>query len=256
METNKTIEKQEWYSNTNEYAIRKEMLKMLRECPIPEDDLLQNIGLFISSKNMSRIMFMHHIYKLSLEAHGVIMEFGCRWGQVSSLFAAFRGMYEPFNRMKKIIAFDSFEGFPSLNADKDNLGCNAMHPGGLCCTPEYEKYLSRILELQELDNPMSHIKKFEVIKGDATKTVKKYLKDFPETTISLAFFDFDIYEPTKKALELIKDRVVKGSVLAFDEINDHDSPGETRALMDVWGLKNVRLVHLPFASRVSYFVVE
>jgi len=252
----KTIEKQEWYSNTTEYSIRKEMLQMLRSCPIPEDDLLQNIGLFINSKNMARIMFMHHIYQLQMGVHGTVMEFGCRWGQVSALFAAFRGMYEPFNRMKKIIAFDTFEGFPDLIPEKDNLGCNAMHPGGLSCTPDYEQYLSKILALQEADNPMSHIKKYDVIKGDATKTVWQYLQDFPETIISMAFFDFDIYAPTKKVLELIRPRVVKGTVLAFDELNDHDSPGETRALMDVWGLNNVRLVHLPFASRVSYFVVE
>ena len=83
-----------------------------------------------------------------------------------------------------------------------------------------------------------------------------YLKENPQTIIALAYFDFDIYEPTKKCLEAIKERLVKGSVVAFDELNDHDSPGETVALMEVFGLNNIKLKRHQYTSRVSYFVVE
>jgi hypothetical protein len=199
---------------------------------------------------------MHHIYKLNVPVHGTVMEFGTRWGQNLALFAAFRGMYEPFNRMRKIVGFDTFEGFPSLDKEKDNLGCEIMHEGGLACTPGYDEYLRRTMSFQEADNPMSHVKKYEVIKGDATQTVGKYFQDNPETIVSLAFFDFDIFHPTKECLKLILGRVTKGSVIAFDELNDHDSPGETIALNEVWGIRNVRIERLPFVSRVSYFVVE
>ena len=92
--------------------------------------------------------------------------------------------------------------------------------------------------------------------GDATKTLPDYLDKNPETIVALAFFDFDVYEPTKICLEAIKPRLVKGSVLGFDELNDPDSPGETVALMEVFGLNNVRLERFPYTSRTSYFVVE
>ena len=78
----------------------------------------------------------------------------------------------------------------------------------------------------------------------------------PETIIALAYFDFDLYEPTKECLMAIKTRLVKGSILGFDELNDPDSPGETLALMEVFGLENVQLKRFPFASRVSYFVLN
>ena len=80
----------------------------------------------------------------------------------------------------------------------------------------------------------------------------------PETSTDLrvAYFDFDLYEPTKKCLELIRPRLTKGSVIGFDEANDPDSPGETLALMETFGLNAVRLKRYPHASRVSYFVVE
>ncbi len=92
--------------------------------------------------------------------------------------------------------------------------------------------------------------------GDACTTLPHHLNSAPHTIIALACFDFDLYEPTLKCLNLIKDRPVKGSVIGFDEVNDPDSPGETLALMDSFGLRNVRLKRFPHASRVSYFVVE
>ena len=69
----------------------------------------------------------------------------------------------------------------------------------------------------------------------------------------MAYFDFDLYEATKECLKAIRPRLVKGSIIGFDELNDPDSPGETLALMEVFGLENVRLKRFPFASRVSYF---
>jgi len=39
-------------------------------------------------------------------------------------------------------------------------------------------------------------------------------------------------------------------------IYDPDSPGETLALMEVFGLNNVKLKRFPYTSRTSYFIVE
>lgn len=249
------IDQQELYASAEEMDIRADFVRHFRACPIPEADILNNLGLFLNSKNLSRILFMDHIYRQIVDVMGTVMEFGTRWGQNMSLFAALRGIYEPFNRHRRIIGFDTFTGFPALT-EKDNTGCDVIRQGGLATTDRYEQYLERVMQFQERDNPLSHICKFEVRKGDATEEIERYLHEHPETIVALAFFDFDIYEPTKKCLEAIKDRLVKGSVLAFDELNDPDSPGETTALMEVFGLRNVRLKRHRHASRVSYFVVE
>ena len=118
------------------------------------------------------------------------------------------------------------------------------------------KNFRKILNTQEKLNPLSHIKKYEIVKGDAIKTFPEYLNQNPHTIFSLVFLDFDIYEPTKEILKMIKPRLVKGSVVAFDELNDPDSPGETLALMETIGLNNVELKKFPYASRVSYFIVR
>ncbi|SBW01471.1 conserved hypothetical protein [uncultured Alphaproteobacteria bacterium] len=242
------------YASGDENRSRDEMAACLRRTTIPEDQVLSNLGLFLESKNLARILFMDHLYRQIVDVQGCVMEFGCRWGQNLGLFSALRGIYEPFNRHRQIVGFDTFVGFPGI-ADQDG-GASLMREGNLATTPGYRQELETVLDLHERLNPLPHIRKFELVAGDACTELPRYLERAPHTVIALAYFDFDLYEPTLACLDLIKDRLVKGSVLGFDELNDPDSPGETLALMKAFGLRNVRLKRFPHASRVSYFVVE
>ena len=245
-----------FFSSEGEKAAWAERKRMLDSCPIPENEILNNLGLFLNSKNLSRFLFFDHIYKQILDVQGMVVEFGTRWGQNISLMSALRGIYEPFNRVRTLVAFDTFTGLSEC-VENDAGGSGAyFKQGDLAVSEGYEKYLERLLTLQEAENPLNHLKKFEIIKGDATQTFAKYLKDHPETIVSLAYFDMDIYTPTMECLKLLKDRLVRGSVVGFDELNDPLSPGETVALHEVFGLNNIRLKRFPYASRVSYFVVE
>lgn len=242
------------YASRQEVDARLSFAKHFRVCPIPDDQILSNLGLFLNSKTLSRLLFMDHIYRQIVDVMGVVMEFGTRWGPNIAQFAALRGIYEPFNRHRKIIGFDTFSGFPKI--DSEDGASDMMKVGHLKVTDQYYSYLEQVLTLQEQDNPLAHIKKFELVAGDATKTLPDYLARNQETIVALAYFDFDVYAPTKTCLEAIRPRLVKGSILGFDELNDPDSPGETIALMEVFGLNNIRLRRFPYASRTAYFVVE
>jgi len=242
------------YQSAEESQTREEFVKTFRKCPIPDGEIMSNLGLFLNSKNLSRILFMDHLYRQIIDVQGIVIEFGCRWGQNPALMAALRGIYEPFNRHRKIVGFDTFKGFPAISA-KDGKS-KLMRVGADTVTENYVAYLSRVLELQEKDNPLSHIKKFELVAGDAVVEIEKYLAAHPETIIALAYLDFDLYEPTRKCLEAIRPYLVKGSVLGFDELNDPDSPGETVALKEVFGLNKINLKRYRYTSRVSYMVVE
>jgi hypothetical protein len=242
------------YDSGHERAARTTMYGLLKDAPIPAEQTLSNLGLFLNSKNLSRILFMDHLYRQIVDVPGAVMEFGVRWGQNTALFTSLRGIYEPFNRHRTIVGFDTFEGFPAIS-EKDGTS-DMMVEGNLALTERYEEYLGKILACQEADNPLAHLKKFSLVKGDATITVPQYLREQPQTIVALAYFDFDLYEPTKKCLEAIAPYLTKGSVLGFDELHDPDSPGETVALREVFGLRNISLRRYRYASRVSYFVVE
>lgn len=242
------------YSSTNELSLRKRFFGLFKDCPIPEDELLSNLAIFLNRQSMSRILFMNDMYKRILDIHGVVMEFGVRWGHNLALFESLRGMYEPFNRYRKIIGFDTFAGFPSVH-QKDGMS-DIVATGAYSVTEGYEKYLEQVLDYHEQESPISHLKKYQLVKGDATVEIDKYLKDNPETIVAFAYFDFDIYEPTKKCLEVIKGRVTKGSVIGFDQLNSNDFPGETLALKEVFGLDGYSITRSPYSSAQSYIVIE
>jgi hypothetical protein len=242
------------YGSEDENRARGKLVQLFRQSPIPDDQILTNMGLYLNAKNLSRILFMDFLYRQAVDVQGVVMDFGTRWGQNMAMFTSFRGMYEPFNRHKKIIGFDTFKGFPKVSATDGSS--EMIHDGNVSVTDDYLDHLDAVLACQEHDNPLGHIKKYDFVVGDACQGVHRYFQQHPETIVALAYFDFDLYEPTKACLEAIKPRLVKGSVLGFDELNDPDSPGETAALMEVFGLNNVPLKRYRWASRVSYFVVE
>lgn len=241
-------------SSPEEKDILKQFVAHLKSSPLPDDEVLPNLGLFLTSKNLSRILFFYEIYKKIVHTHGIIVEFGVRWGQTLSIMSALRGIFEPFNRHRKIVGFDTFEGFKGMSKEDGNR-CQCKD-GSFSLTPGYEDYLDKLLLTQEKLNPMSHLKKYELVKGDAVITIPQYLKNHPETIISLAIFDFDIYAPTKAALDAIKPHLCKGSILVFDELCDDILPGETIALKETLGLNNVRIQRFPMTARISFLEVE
>jgi hypothetical protein len=241
-------------SSFSERDYQQQFANLLKTTPIPDEELLANIGLFISSKNLSRILFFYEIYKKIVNTHGIIAEFGVRWGQTLSILSALRGIFEPFNRHRKIVGFDTFQGFLGISEKDGNRSKCA--DGSFSLPADYETTLDSVLHIQEQLNPISHLKKYELVRGDAIETIPKYFSKNPESLISLAIFDFDIYAPTRAALEAVQPRLFKGSILVFDELCDDIFPGETVALMETMGVGKLRIQRLPMTARVSYVVIE
>jgi hypothetical protein len=241
-------------STSVELSRRRRFHNIFTESPIGEDEILNNLGLYIRRQNLARILFLSEVYKMILNTPGVVMEFGVRWGQNMALFSNLRGMYEPFNHHRKIVGFDTFSGFPKINAkDGDAPG---MEVSTYAVSDGYKDYLAEILKYHESESPISHKQKFQLIQGDACKALPLYLLEHPEITVALAYFDFDIYEPTLMCLKAILPRLTKGSVVCFDELNQNSFPGETIAFQEVVGSSNVRLRRMTFAADPSYYIVE
>jgi hypothetical protein len=230
------------------------MVRLFKKCPIPKEELLLNLPLFIKRQDLTRILFLNELYKKILDVHGIIMEFGVRWGKDMALFESFRGIYEPFNHSRKIIGFDTFQGFPAVHEKDGNS--DVVNKGAYAVSENYQEYLKEIMDYHEQESPISHIKKYQLIKGDASQEIDKYLKENPETIIALAYFDFDIYEPTKKCLQAIRGRLTKGSIVGFDELGVHYFPGETQALQEALGLDKYKIKRSPYSSVQSYIIIE
>jgi hypothetical protein len=199
---------------------------------------------------ISRIIYYNELYQKIIDVPGVICEFGVQWGATLALLLNFRGIYEPYNVSRKIIGFDTFEGFPNV-AEQDGMFAKL---GDYKSFEGYENILDEILGIQEQFSPISHIKKFELIKGDASKTIHKWSDDNPHAIIAMAIFDMDIYTPTRDVLEKIIPRLTKGSLLVFDELNCAHFPGETTAVQEILGLNNLKLKRFPHQSYCAWAV--
>ena len=92
-----------------------------------------------------------------------------------------------------------------------------------------------------MNSPIAHKSKFELIKGDIKKTFPQFLKKNSHLLVSLAFFDLDLYKPTMSVLKEIIKIMPKGGIIAFDDINNPDFPGETLALKETLGLKKFKI---------------
>jgi hypothetical protein len=204
-------------------------------------------------QTVSRVLYYDMLYKKIVGIPGVICEFGVQWGGTMALLTNLRGMYEPYNYRRNLIGFDTFEGFVNVDADKDG---GHLQEGDYHTEAGYEAVLAQLLTIHENNAPISHMTKFELVKGDASVTAPKWLEDNQHAVVAMAIFDMDIYKPTKDVLEAILPRLTKGSVLVFDELSCKPFPGETTAVQEVLGLNNLRLEHFPHQPNCAWAVWE
>jgi hypothetical protein len=181
------------------------------------------------------------------------MEFGCRWGQNLATLQSLRSILEPYHHRRKIIGFDTFSGFPSVAAEDGTA--DAVQCGAYGVTDGYAEHLRSLMSLRENQAPLPEVSKYEIVEGDVSQTVPAYMERHPETVVAFAYFDLDLYQPTRDCLKQLKGRLTKGSIVGFDELNHAAFPGETRAVIDELGLENIQLQRSPFSADECYFVV-
>lgn len=233
---------------------RQLLEKLFQESPLPENERLSNVGLFLKRQELQKVLFFNELYQKFVNTHGIIIEFGTRWGQNLITLSNLRGIYEPYNYNRKIVGFDTFEGFKNIT-EKDGFN-EIAREGAFSVTDGYENYLQNILAVHENESPLQHIKKYEIIKGDASDEFEKYLKNNPQTIVAFAYFDFDIYKPTVKCLRLLKNHITKGSIIGFDELNDPKFPGETLAMREVFSMENIKIERNRYSGMQSYILFE
>jgi hypothetical protein len=202
---------------------------------------------FVDRIALSRLLYWNRLYQQIVDVPGVICEFGIQWGATLATLINLRGMFEPYNYSRRIVGFDTFQGFVTT-APQDGA---AVAVGDYATTTGYQERLEQILALHEANAPIPHIKKFELVAGDASVTAAEWLVRNEHAVVAMAIFDMDVYQPTRDALQALLPRLTKGSVLVFDELNCPRFPGETTAVMEVLGLNNLRLrrdPHQPYCA--------
>jgi hypothetical protein len=233
---------------------RRALADLFGRCPIPRDQLLVNLALYTRSSVLAKMLYVNELYEKIVDVPGVVMEFGVWWGANLALFESLRAVYEPYNHTRKVVGFDTFTGYPSVRPEDG--GHDLARPGAYATTEDYPAYLAEVLDYHQQENVMGHVKKYELVQGDVVESIDAYLGRHPETIIALAYFDLQLYEPTRKCLEAIRPHLTRGSVVALDELNCDEFPGETLALREAWGLDRYRLTRSRFLPDRTYLTIE
>lgn len=248
--------RQETRQRSSEIDYRHDMENLFAASPGSNCEKLENFPKYVSRQSMARFLALYEIFKLALEIQGDIIECGVNWGGGLMSFAQFSAVFEPVNMQRRIIGFDTFAGFPSIAAEdgKAAVTSSETRAGGFAAE-SYEDLL-RCIELYDANRTIGHIGKVILVKGDATESIPEFLEANPHTVVSLLHLDFDIYAPTKAALEHLVPRIPKGGVIVFDELNNPTWPGETVAVSEILGLNNLRIRRFEFEPHISYAIVE
>ena len=214
-------------------------------------DVAANFAVYANRQDINRFLALHEIFKLQMPVKGSIVECGVYSGSSLFSFAHFSGIYEPANYHREIIGFDTFQGFPSWS-DKDEF-----EPSRGIFKPSIDTFseLTNASVAFQKNHYLEGEKKIKLIQGNALETIPNFLDQNKHFICSMLYMDFDLYEPTKVALENFLPRMPKGAILVFDEIHNSHWPGETEALAEVIGINNVEIRNFPFNPNISYIVL-
>ena len=223
---------------------------MFEKSKCSTDKKIANFTKYVKRQNLARFMVQYELFKRQLNIKGSVIECGVHNGGGLMAWAKISSILEPYNYHRKVVGFDTFEGFPSISEiDREN----AQVKTGMFAE-DYDIYeeLSACIDKYNENRFINHIDKTELVKGDANITIPQYIENNKHLLVSLLYLDFDIYEPTKTALNHFVPRMGKGSIIAFDEINNEDWPGETMALLESLNINNHRIESLPFEPNISF----
>jgi hypothetical protein len=218
--------------------------------PSTWDSKFENFPKYVRRQNLTRFLALYELFKLVLPVKGSIVECGVNHGFGTLTWAKLSAILEPVNLTRRIYGFDTFSGFPSVSAKDRSSSSDHVKVGDL-----YADSHDEILELAAINDStrfLGHVPKVKLIKGDACNTIPQFIQESPHVMVSLLYMDFDLYEPTRVALEHFLPRMPKGAIIAFDELDNPLWPGETLAMLEVLDRYKLRIQRFPFDPYIGY----
>lgn len=220
-------------------------------------DKLRNFARFVPRQNLAGFLAKAEIFRRVLPVHGSIIECGVFMGGGLFTWAQLSAILEPVNHTRKVIGFDTFSGFPGVHVRDEVNGMSSEEQAGAGMYKfEYIEELRRDAQLFDLNRAVGHIPKIELVQGDALKTIPQYVEQNGHLVVSLLYLDFDLFEPTEAALKAFLPRMPKGAIVAFDELNQKQWPGETLAVLKGAGIRNLRIERLTYVPQISFAVLD
>ncbi|MFH1031499.1 MAG: TylF/MycF/NovP-related O-methyltransferase [Chloroflexota bacterium] len=237
----------------DEQDAREEIAEIFVKCSDDIETKLENFTKYVRRQNLTRFLAQYEIYKQLLSVKGSIIECGIYRGFGLMSWANLSAILEPVNLTRRIYGFDTFEGFPAVH-EKDKGQSSKV--GVRSLRSDSFKELGQLIKIYDKNRYLGHINKVGLIRGDASRTIPEFIKKNKHLVVSLLFLDFDLYEPTKVAIEHFFPRMPKGAIIAFDELDNPLWPGETMALLETIGINRLEIKRIEFDPYIGFAVIK
>ena len=178
---------------------------------------LENFAKYVPRQVLTPFLYRYEMFKRVLSVQGSVVECGVLFGGGLMAWAQLSAILEPMNHQRRIIGFDTFDGFVGIS-EEDEKGTSSFLNKGDYAVDSYDD-LKEGIGLYDANRFLRHISKVELVKGNICQTLPQYLEAHPHLVVSLLNVDFDLFEPTKVALEHLVPRMPKGAIIAFDQLN-------------------------------------
>ena len=222
--------------------------------PSPWEVKMDNFPKYARRQTITRLLALYELFKIAMPAKGSIVECGVNHGFGIMSWAKFSAILEPVNLTRRIYGFDTFSGFPGVSEKDRSQTSQHVKEGDLAADVKEE--LTRLIEIHDSTRFLGHVDKVHLIKGDATKTIPEFIDKNPHLLVSMLFLDFDLYEPTRVALEHFLPRMPNGAVLAFDELDNPLWPGETLAMLEAHAQRRLKIQRFDFDPYIGFAVLD
>lgn len=187
-----------------------------------EWDLYNGFFLMNDIERLRKFLVREYLFKLSLDIPGDIVEVGVFKGTGMAQLLKLREIFIPACN-KKVIGFDLFSTSNdyknSLTNDDNKLSeyynrCDVKMENGIQ-KEEIQFFFDNI----KLTNRRVGFNEdiYQLIEGDVTMSIPKYLDDNPGFRISFLYIDLDIENPTYTSLSLLYDKIVPGGIIVLDD---------------------------------------
>lgn len=222
--------------------------------PEPWEKKIENFPKYVRRQNLTRFLALYEIFKRILPVKGSIVECGVFRGFGLMSWSKFSAILEPVNLTRRVYGFDAFTGFPSISERDRSQASSHINAGDLYADSYAE--LQELIGIHDSTRFLGHIQKTHLIRGDATVTIPRFIQEHPHLMVSLLFLDFDLYEPTKVALEAFVPRMPRGAVVAFDELDNPLWPGETLAMLEYFTGRIPRIERIDYDPYIGFAVLD
>ena len=237
--------------------IWSDTLAAIKESGADEQDVIENFMLYFRRVNFAKVLTHIEIFKKTIELPGSIVECGVFKGMSLLTFAKMVEIYCPGDTLKRVIGFDTFQGFVSLAPEDGAVDRRRGKEEGGWNSGEFKPTLEKLISITQQDSMIPRFNRIELVEGDVSKTVPAYVEKNPGLRISLLHLDLDLYDPTLAALKALYPLVVPGGVVLLDEYGMEGFPGESAAFDEYFGDNRPRLIKFPFISTPGgYFIKQ